>query len=108
MIKAFLSKYEHREYLRLLFSKIFDEATDLRKYLEPRKAKIAPQTATAPLPLDGLHLDQLEEEAAASNSLYSPIAHFIPDHFGGSFSLELKRMCSSPIQNSPTEDSKLA
>lgn len=85
IIKIYLNKYEHREYLRLLFDKIFIEAIDLRKYLNELKQKQQKNDVEFELiQNDGITNytnDSTYNGENNADGLYSPQTRIISDHF---------------------------
>ena len=100
LIKAFMNKYEHHDYLRILFGKIFDDADDLRSYLRKLKAKKLKGVMTE-VSSDNQSTTTADEPEEA---LYSPITKFIPDHFDHNFKLDIVKAGGAPVQRSKTVD----
>ena len=81
MIKAFLNSNDNRDYLQLLFGKLFDEAADLKKYAQRMKCK--KDTTFRRQSVETLSVKKTE----FSNSFDECRSKIMEEHFGSSLTI---------------------
>lgn len=91
LIKAFLNNNHNRDYLSLLFGKLFDEATDLRKYARRMREKKMVESRTSPLASERTKAPNSHTGDSASSLREQPSNSSVPQKSTTGPMEELKR-----------------
>ena len=81
LIKEYLKKYEHREYMLLIFGKLFEKATDMNKYLKDLRGRKGNEGIMANATEATSDVLSVGEKSSDGQSDTSPMTKFIEDHF---------------------------